>query len=343
MFNELNTSANFIQSYLIWIINLSPGWLATFTLFMFFILFVTFEFYSPREKPDIQQVRQSYRTNIGLFFFNSIVMTLLCVPSLLFLAEQYSDKGALNSISNPVSKAVISFLAIDLSLYLLHKASHNFDCLWMFHKIHHNDAYLNVSTAFRIHFLEILILNIMRAILIVILGIEKTFLLASESIIIFCTMLHHTNISFRGEQYLGRIFITPYLHRVHHSTQRNEHDSNYGAVLSIWDRLFGTLAELNPVKIGLKGHSPQDLLNLVKCGFTFTDKSSVRPVSINAMIAEAAYYKAEKRGFYPGNELRDWLEAKREIIRLVYGKNQHKNRLMQYNSYKALLLSGSKQ
>ncbi|MFA5924683.1 MAG: sterol desaturase family protein [Methylococcaceae bacterium] len=329
MLNELNFSNTLLQSYLTWLINLSPGRVATFTLFMFFAFFVIFEFYSPREKLPIKQVRQSYRANIGLFVVNSVVMTLLSVPSLLFLAEHYSDKGLLNSISNPGCKAILSFLAIDLLLYLLHKASHNFDCLWMFHKVHHNDPYLNVSTAFRLHFLEILIINIMKAVLIVVLGIEGTLLLANETIITVFTLLHHTNISFRGEQFLGRVMITPYLHRVHHSTRRNEHDRNYGAVLSIWDRLYGTLAALKPVEIGLRGSSPQDLINLVKYGFTMTDNSSAQPVSLDVMIAEAAYYKAEKRGFYPGNELRDWLEAKREIIRLVYGEEQLQNKLMQ--------------
>lgn len=329
MFNELSASINLFQSYLIWIINLSPGLVATFTLFIFFIIFVIFEFYSPREKLRIKQIRQSYRTNIGLFFVNSVLMTLLCVPSLLFLAEQYADEGVFKSISDPVLKGLLSFLAIDLSLYLLHKASHRFDSLWMFHKVHHNDSYLNVSTAFRIHFLEILVINITRAILIVILGIEGTLLLINESIIIFCTMLHHTNISFRGERYLGLVFITPYLHRAHHSTKRIEHDSNYGAVLSIWDRLFGTLAELKPVEIGLSGSQPQDLLSLIKFGLTLTDNSSVQPASLDAMIAEASNYKDQKRGFYPGNELRDWLEAKRAIIRMVYGKERYKNNFMQ--------------
>ncbi|MDD5410187.1 MAG: sterol desaturase family protein [Methylobacter sp.] len=328
MLNELNAPTTLLQSYLTWLINLSPGRVATFTLFIFFALFMIVEFYSPREKRIIKQVRQSYRANIGLFVVNSVVMTLLSVPSLLFLAEQYSDKGLLNAVSNPRWKAVLSFLAIDLLLYLLHKACHTFDWLWMFHKVHHNDPYLNVSTAFRLHFLEILFINIMKAMLIVILGIEGTLLLANEMIITVFIMLHHTNISFRGEQFLGRVMITPYLHCVHHSTRRNEHDRNYGAVLSIWDRLFGTLAELKPVEIGLKGSSPQDLINLVKYGFTMTDNSSAQPVSLDIMIAEAAYYKAEKRCFYPGNELRDWLEAKKEIIRLVYGEEQLKNNVM---------------
>jgi hypothetical protein len=169
----------------------------------------------------------------------------------------------------------------------------------------------------------------MKALLIVVLGIKGSFLLANEAIIVFFTMLHHSNITFRGEQLLGWFIITPYLHRVHHSTRRSEHDRNYGAVLSIWDRLFDTLAELNPAAIGLNGSLPQGLINLVKCGFTMTGGFSAQPGSLDVMIAEAAYYKAEKRGFRPGYELRDWLEAKSEIIRLVYGEEQVRNKLMQ--------------
>jgi hypothetical protein len=256
-------------------------------------------------------------------------MSLLSAPSLFILAEQYADKGLFSYIPNPVWKAVVSFLAMDLLLYCLHKASHRFDCLWMLHKVHHNDPYLNVSTAFRLHFLEILIINVMKVMLIVVLGIDGTMLLANEAVITFFTMLHHSNISFRGEQFIGRVIITPYLHRVHHSTLRNEHDRNYGAVLSIWDRLFGTLAELKPAEIGVKGYASQDLLSLVTCGFKMTDSSSsAQAVSLDVMIAEAAYYKAEKRGFHPGNELRDWLEAKSEIIRLVCGEQQVKNKLI---------------
>ena len=131
------------------------------------------------------------------------------------------------------------------------------------------------------------------------------------------------------EQFLGRVMITPYLHRVHHSTQRVEHDRNYGAVLSIWDRLFGTLAELKPAAIGINGNSTQDIIELIKFGFISQTQPSVQPANLDAMIAEAAYYKAEKRGFYPGNDLRDWLEAKSEIIRLIYGEEQVKTSLMQ--------------
>ena len=148
----------------------------------------------------------------------------------------------------------------------------------MFHKVHHNVSYLNVSTAFRAHFLEIIIINFMKAMLIVILGIQEALVLANEAVMTLFTMLHHTNISFRGEGLLGRVMITPYLHRVHHSIRRNEHDRNYGSVLSLWDRLFGTLAELQPAKIGVRGSVPKGLISLIKCGFTKTESSgSMQP------------------------------------------------------------------
>jgi len=130
MLNELKSSTTLLQFYLTWLINMSSGGVATYILFMFFTLFLMVEFCDPREKILPKQLRQSYRANIELFVFNSVVMSILSAPSLLILAEQFSDKGLLNHIHNPVWRAVLSFLAIDLLLYFLHKASHSFDCLW---------------------------------------------------------------------------------------------------------------------------------------------------------------------------------------------------------------------
>ena len=302
-----------------------PGEVLALTLLMVFATLATLEFHAPREKLPIKHLRQSYKTNFSLFIVNSIAMSFVSASSLLLLAERYSQKGLLNPIASPAWKAVLSFLLLDLLMYLWHKASHSFDCLWMFHKVHHNDPYLNITTSFRIHILELIITNILKAMLIIILGIEEAMVLTSEALMTLFIMFHHTNISFKGEKLLGHFIIVPSLHRTHHSTQRSEHDSNYGAVLSLWDRLFGTLSELKSAEIGIKGSSPQDLVNLIKFGFTLHTPPTAQPINVDAMIAEAAYYKAEKRGFYPGNDIRDWLEAKREILALVYGNKSVKN------------------
>ena len=302
-----------------------PGEVLALTLLMVFATLATLEFHAPREKLPIKHLRQSYKTNFSLFIVNSIAMSFVSASSLLLLAERYSQKGLLNPIASPAWKAVLSFLLLDLLMYLWHKASHSFDCLWMFHKVHHNDPYLNITTSFRIHILELIITNILKAMLIIILGIEEAMVLTSEALMTLFIMFHHTNISFKGEKLLGHFIIVPSLHRTHHSTQRSEHDSNYGAVLSLWDRLFGTLSELKSAEIGIKGSSPQDIVNLIKFGFTLHTPPTAQPINVDAMIAEAAYYKAEKRGFYPGNDIRDWLEAKREILALVYGNKSVKN------------------
>jgi sterol desaturase/sphingolipid hydroxylase (fatty acid hydroxylase superfamily) len=301
---------------------LATGEVLALTLLMVFAILSMLELCIPREKLPKRHLRQSYKTNICLFVINSIAMSIVSATSLFIVADRYSDKGLLNQLSSPVWRAILSFLMLDLLMYLWHKACHSFDCLWMFHKVHHNDPYLNITTSFRIHFLELALTNVLKGILIILLGIEEAIVITCEAVMTLFIMFHHTNISFLGEKLLSNIIIVPSLHRTHHSKERSEHDSNYGAVLSIWDRLFGTLTNLIPAEIGIKGDSPQNLVNLIKFGFVLPTPPAMAPINLDAMIAEAAYYKAEKRGFSPGDDMRDWLEAKREILSLVYGDKE---------------------
>lgn len=308
--------------------------LASSALLMFFAILSAIECYAPKLKRPLARLRLSYRTNIKFFVFNSLLLSLLSSTSLLLLAGQYSpDRHFPDYLEHPAGKALLSFLALDLMFYLWHKASHRFDCLWMFHKVHHNDPYLNVSTAFRIHIVELLIATVLKAAYIIVLEVDKTTLLVQEAIMMMFAMFHHTNTAFPGEKVLGRVLVTPYLHRAHHSALRTEHDSNYGAVFSIWDRLFGTLVELEPATIGIKGDGPQTFVELLKFGFTPAAPAipyAPAPfLSTQKMVAEAAYFKAEKRGFMPGYELCDWLEAEREIVSRVYQTKTVRNRLRQ--------------
>ena len=317
MLSKITSLTQYVESNLDWP-SITSGELASFSLLIAFAILSVIESQRPNRKWPLKSLRQSYRTNIGLFFFNSAVLSIMSASSLFILAEHNSYDSLLNKLSNPLLKVAISFLLLDLIFYIWHKASHSFDCLWLFHRVHHNDPYLNVSTAFRIHLIELLIATGLKAAYIFALGVDPAWVLVYEILMISFVMFHHTNISFPGEKWLGKLFIVPYLHRVHHSTQRHEHDSNYGAVLAIWDRLFGTLNEREPVEIGIGGQSPQTLFKLIKFGFT----SPLQPAAVNvpylnihSMIAEAAYFKAEKRGFYPGYDLYDWLEAETEILR----------------------------
>ncbi len=309
-----------------WPTLLPKTWVAILLLVCFCVL-IFIELYAPRKKQAKKNLKQSYQTNLGLFLFNNVFMSVLSVTSIFLLAKHYGNDGLLKGVSNPASKGFLSLLALDLVLYVWHRVCHRFDCLWMFHKVHHSDPYLNVTTAFRLHFLEVALTNLFKAVCVVVLGIGEMMALTSEAITTLCIMFHHTNIAFRGEKLLGKVLIVPYLHRTHHSVLRHEHDSNYGAVLSVWDKLFGTHLEANPAAIGIKEHSPQDVMGLIWSGLTMTPPITIQPAVLEHMIAEAAYYKAEKRGFNPGHEIHDWLEAKKEIIAAVYGARQA-NRLV---------------
>ncbi len=285
--------------------------LQTLAILLAFGILVVLETRYPKRSCPVKTRRQSYLTNLGTFIFNDTLMALLSVSSLVLLAEHYANLGLLSSIESPVAKALVSFILLDLTLYLWHRANHQFDWLWQFHKVHHSDRSMNVSTAFRLHFIEVLLTTWVKAAFVVVTGVDTAILLVNEALITLHVMFHHTNISFRGERWLGRLLVVPALHRTHHSTRRQEHDNNYGAVFSCWDRLFATYTEVEPGDIGLNNVAGQSFLELLKFGLT--PAGTPNPQSVQAMIAEAAYYKAEKRGFIPGHEALDWLEAEREI------------------------------
>jgi sterol desaturase/sphingolipid hydroxylase (fatty acid hydroxylase superfamily) len=273
------------------------------------------ERYFFRVRQNRNKLWQSYRTNAGLFIFNNVLMSLVSTGALVVLAgHNPRSASVLNNLDDPLLKAIVSLLTLDLLLYLWHRACHRFDCLWIFHKVHHNEPCLNVSTAFRVHITEVLLTTLLKALVVMLMGIEKTALLLHETITTIFVMFHHANIHVKGEKMIGRIMITPALHRTHHSTERYEHDSNYGAILSIWDRLLGTLKETRPARTGIKGASPLTFIRLMRFGFSLAGPAAVAPVELDKMIAEAAYYRSEKRNFSPGLEFQDWLEARHDIL-----------------------------
>ena len=303
-------------------------------LVIFALLFASEALCSYRSNSP-KTTRQSYMTNLSTFILNDTLMSLMSVSALFVVAEKFWHWGLLHGISDPVLKTVLSFLTLDLTLYLWHRINHTYDCLWMFHKVHHSDPTMNVSTAFRLHFVEVLLTAMVKAIFIMAMGVESAVVLANEAVITLMVMLHHANTRLPGENWLAKLVIVPCLHRVHHSTLRNEHDNNYGAVFSLWDRLFGSFAEKEPAKIGLESIPGMGVLELVRYGLRKNWTPSPQPVIaspqlVEVMIAEAAYYMAKERSFAPGYHYTDWLEAEKEInSRLMVAKKKTKKQAVE--------------
>ncbi|MGI9212314.1 MAG: sterol desaturase family protein [Methylococcaceae bacterium] len=232
-----------------------------------------------------QVLMKSYPLNLSTFFFNDLTASLLSLTSVYYLADAVNEHGLLVDMKNGAIKYVICFVLLDLTLYAWHYVMHHCDALWSFHRVHHSDPNLNVTTGLRFHFGELLLEVMVRTGFILAMGISVEFLLVTQAIMSLFILFHHTNTRLPGERILSLVFIVPRLHRAHHSTLRSEHDSNYGAVFSVWDRLFGTLKEVEPEKIGLEGWNEPGFLGMVKScllpDFNRAGKVNWIPVRIN--------------------------------------------------------------
>ncbi len=161
-------------------------------------------------------------------------------------------------------QAVLAFLLMDLTFYWWHRANHRIPLLWRFHNVHHFDPDLDLSTAFRFHFVELAFSAGFRILQVGLIGVSAWTYVVYELIFQAGTLFHHSNIRLpiRVERMLVVVFVTPRMHGIHHSQVPRETNSNYSTVFSFWDRLHRSLGLNIPqssIKIGVPGYAlPED-------------------------------------------------------------------------------------
>ncbi len=232
-----------------------------------FILLLVIEKINPYKDFTRKVYKESIVTNTTAFLVNNIILTILRASSLFLVAQQFSSFGLLSQLDNGPLKWLLAFAFFDFAIYLWHVASHKYEWLWRFHKVHHSDKSFNVSTGFRFHVFDLFLEIIYKCIFVVVIGVDAYLVLSIEIIELFFIFFHHANISVPHEKSISNLIITPSLHRTHHSTLRCEHDSNYGIVLSIWDRIFATRKELIPEYIGLDLIEAENFIQLFSLAF----------------------------------------------------------------------------
>jgi sterol desaturase/sphingolipid hydroxylase (fatty acid hydroxylase superfamily) len=256
-------------------ITLQPlgGWVSDDVLALVLIValvgFAIVELRKPYLRPGIKVIKNSYLTNVSLFLFNDITLSVLSIPALFLAAQQFAGLGLLSRMPESFGKYLIAFVLLDLAMFGWHYLTHHSVWLWKFHKVHHSDMTLNVTTGLRFHLAELLMEAMVRVVFIALIGVDAGVVLFTQTLISIFVLFHHTNITFPNEEQWAKIFIVPRLHRVHHSVLREEHDSNYGAVFSCWDRLFGTLREQEPAAIGLADTETVNFKDILTRGFRF--------------------------------------------------------------------------
>jgi sterol desaturase/sphingolipid hydroxylase (fatty acid hydroxylase superfamily) len=232
-----------------------------------FVLLLVVEKRKPYRKFSQKIYKESFVTNTTAFLVNNVLLTLLKASSLFLVAQQFSGFGLLSGLPDGIIKGLLAFALFDLAIYAWHFASHKYEWLWRFHKVHHSDKSFNVSTGFRFHVFDLLLEILYKCAFVIVIGVNAYLVLSIEIIELFFIFFHHANIAIAKEQQISQLIITPSLHRVHHSTLRTEHDSNYGIVLSLWDKLFGTRKELIPENIGLDLVGADNFIQLFSLAF----------------------------------------------------------------------------
>lgn len=178
-------------------------------------------------------------TSHSLMMLISTLMIRLALPfSATAFALYISDNNlSLFGFSTPL---VIGVIALDALIYWQHRIFHKVPILWRLHRVHHSDSTLDVTTAIRFHPIEIFLSMLIKFLAIWILGLSAVTVLIFEIILNGMAMFNHSNARVPVDNVLRWVFVTPDMHRVHHSVYKNETNSNYGFNISLWDRIFGS-------------------------------------------------------------------------------------------------------
>jgi sterol desaturase/sphingolipid hydroxylase (fatty acid hydroxylase superfamily) len=221
--------------------------------------------------------------NFGFTVIHLVIHTLLAILIIRLSdwckAEQFGLVYWLHA--NVLGTVIISFLALDFfGGWLVHITEHKVYLLWKFHVVHHADNNVDVTTGLRHHPIESVLRGLFFFAGIFVSGSPMYAVMIFETILVLSAAFTHANIRLPGwlDAPLSYVFVSPNMHKVHHHWRQPYTDSNYGAVLSIWDRLLGTYKRLDAKQIhyGLDRYYPnekdEDFFTLMKKPFGRLDK-----------------------------------------------------------------------
>ncbi|MBL7004389.1 MAG: sterol desaturase family protein [Gammaproteobacteria bacterium] len=248
------------------------------------------EIYAPRRALTLSKSLR-WLNNLGLTAFNTLVLRLLFPTAAVGVAAfaQVNGWGLLNYYQLPILFSIfISVVAMDFIIYLQHIMVHAVPALWRLHRVHHADQDYDVTTGARFHTLEIILSMLIKFATIIVLGAPVVAVILFEVILNALAMFNHANIKLPTsiDKNLRLLVVTPDMHRVHHSVEDDETNSNFGFNLSCWDRLFGTYKEQPRggqlgFTIGIHNHTDVNQTNRIIGMMSMPFKGKISEYAIN--------------------------------------------------------------
>jgi sterol desaturase/sphingolipid hydroxylase (fatty acid hydroxylase superfamily) len=184
------------------------------------------------------------RTNLGLTALTLLAnWALTSLAALAALRLQLEGRGLLAHAALPgPAVLVLGIVVLDLATWLAHRTLHALPALWRVHRVHHADAFVDVTTTLRQHPLEGLWRFAWLIVPAWVLGLTVSALVAYRGLSVVQALLEHANVRTWPwvDRVVASVWVTPNMHKVHHSCLPAETDSNYGNLLALFDRAFGT-------------------------------------------------------------------------------------------------------
>jgi sterol desaturase/sphingolipid hydroxylase (fatty acid hydroxylase superfamily) len=214
------------------------GYLATFVTLLFFERY--FPFAGSGQKKSF---RVSF--HLGISIANSILLySIMIWPVTAAITHTASHQTGLRYILNlhGATEILATVVVLDLWDYWMHLANHRIGFLWRFHRAHHSDMEIDVTTAARFHIGELIISSCVKCLMILLWGPSLAGLVIFDILLNGASQFHHSNVNipFRVQDVIERCIVTPRMHRCHHALHRNCVNHNFSTILSFWDRLFGS-------------------------------------------------------------------------------------------------------
>lgn len=229
------------------------------------VIMAGWEFAVPKRNSRYSR-KQRWPANLGIVVIDTLLLRIVAPIGLTGVAIWVASNnwGLLNMLQGLAElpfwlTVLVSIVVLDLVIYWQHRLFHRVPILWRLHRMHHTDPDFDVTTGLRFHPVEIVLSFLIKAVAVFALGAPAMAIIVFEIILNACSLFNHGNVALpkRTEKWVRKVLITQELHRIHHSVEKDETNSNYGFSVSWWDRIFRSYtsapkAGSNNIDIGLK-------------------------------------------------------------------------------------------